>query len=163
MITCATARLNITVEPPFNPNPDRSIVRFRELISIAAATSATSTSTEDVHDIFSIIPHWRLGFSGPNGADLVRCLSNWNSALLATTKGLWTRTAPFDTNHIMHPAAPASKRIVGFISSWFCNSAVGRLMLGLVRDLDRNKFQVHVFHVTSITGKVWVHRSLSKC
>ena len=47
---------------------------------------------------------------------------------------------------------PVRRIRVGFMSSWFCNSAIGRLMLGVVRNLDRAHFWVGVFHAESIDG-----------
>jgi len=48
---------------------------------------------------------------------------------------------------------PRHRLVVGFVSSWFCNSAIGRFMLGLIRELDRQRFEVHIFHVVSISGR----------
>ena len=43
---------------------------------------------------------------------------------------------------------------IGFLSSWFCNSAIGRLCAGLIALLDRSKFEVRVFVVRDGKGSV---------
>lgn len=49
--------------------------------------------------------------------------------------------------------SPKRQRI-GFLSSWFCNSAIGRLCAGLIALLDRSKFEVRVFVVRDGKGSV---------
>ena len=59
-----------------------------------------------------------------------------------------------DSGGAAAPLLPVSRRVVvGFASSWFCNSAVGRLMLGLVQRLDRARFSVAIFHVVPASGR----------
>lgn len=101
-----------------------------------------------------LVPHWRLGFSGPYGRDLAAGLSDWGATLrlICARKEMST-----DFTKFVPPRAttdrPQHRSVVGFVSSWFCNSAVGRFMLGLIRELDRKQFEVHIFHVVPISGR----------
>lgn len=87
-------------------------------------------------------PHWRLAFSGGSGADIAAILKGW---------GALYRDALF---HAMVEPRVHVKPRVGFVSSWFCNSAIGRLYAGLIEKLDKAKFEVYVFHVREPSGRL---------
>jgi predicted O-linked N-acetylglucosamine transferase (SPINDLY family) len=97
-----------------------------------------------------LVPHWRLGFSGPLGKDIYKSLTDWSKTLSGL--GMIDNTVELQVSQCH--ASTKHHITVGFVSSWFCNSAVGRLMLGLIRELDRTRFQSHLFHIQSISGKV---------
>jgi len=49
--------------------------------------------------------------------------------------------------HAPVPTRTSGKLRVGFVSSFFHNHSVGRTTIGLIRDLPRDRFEVHVFAV----------------
>ncbi|OQR89733.1 hypothetical protein THRCLA_09608, partial [Thraustotheca clavata] len=46
------------------------------------------------------------------------------------------------------PIVPSAKKRIGFISSWFRTHSVGKLFLGILQKLDRDRFEVIVFAAT---------------
>jgi len=116
--------------------------------------STTLTLVSELMQELPLVPHWRLGFSGPCGRDLVTGLSDWSTTL----RFICARSEmSADFTNLIQPGVnterPRHRLVVGFVSSWFCNSAIGRFMLGLIRELDRQRFEVHIFHVVSISGR----------
>ena len=86
-------------------------------------------------------PHWDVAFSGASGSDVTAVLRRWSDLYVNVFR------VRFDA-----PPKAAAKIKIGFISSWFCNSAVGRLMTGLFVHLDRERFEVHAIHVPGRLG-----------
>ena len=151
LLTCALQ--NVTLFPPHR----RSVALFRNFTKMAQFSASQHSRNRgqklNLAAELPIAPHWRLGFSGPTGDDLFHSLRDWSATITAMSDSHWPHTG----GHLQDEPDNLAKdgRIsVGFVSSWFCNSAVGRLMLGLVRTLDRRRFVVHIFHVTSLSGKV---------
>jgi hypothetical protein len=134
--------------------------RARAVSSSRFFEAERSTDAMHVLDLIKelpLVPHWRLGFSGPSGRDLATALSDWSATVrLVVARNELSRdfTKSKQSETSSSTESPRRRQAVGFVSSWFCNSAVGRLMLGLVRELDRERFQVHVFHVASISGRL---------
>ena len=89
-------------------------------------------------------PHWKLAFAGAGGDVVADVLKHWGDVYASA---LW---------HRPRAAAPRAggRAKVGFLSSWFCNSAVGRLTAGLIARLDREAFAVHVYVLRDGKGRV---------
>lgn len=134
----------------------RRVARFREhvhnaFVRASALSSKSDTSAQiNMFAELPFAPHWNLGFSGPTGIDISKSLSDWSASVLELSKG-WTLNYMFAA-----VKRTQSRKNIGFLSSWFCNSAVGRLMIGLVRELDRSKFRVCLFHIRLLSGKVFL-------
>ena len=88
-------------------------------------------------------PHWRLAFSGGTGSQISSILRGW---------GRLYSEALFHA--LAEPHKPSRRPKVGFASSWFCNSAIGRLYTGLLEKIDKAKFDVYVFHVREPSGRL---------
>ena len=88
-------------------------------------------------------PHWRLAFSGGTGDEVSSILRGW---------GRLYSHALFHA--LAEPHVRRSRPKVGFASSWFCNSAIGRLYTGLLEKIDKSKFDVYVFHVREPSGRL---------
>lgn len=117
------------------------VARLRHrLATLRNMTAAGATkSAESV-----LQPHWKLAFSGATGDDVARVVRDWGEVY---AKGLRFAASNMDN--------PGHHRIkVGMVSSWFCNSAIGRLCGGIVEHLDRNRFEVVVCHVRDGKGEV---------
>ena len=88
-------------------------------------------------------PHWRLAFSGGTGTEIASILRGWGRLY---------------SNALFHALAEQrirrSRPRVGFASSWFCNSAIGRLYTGLLEKINKAKFDVYVFHVREPSGRL---------
>jgi hypothetical protein len=119
----------------------------------------SSNSTFRLLKDLPIIPHWDIGFSGPNGLKLKSVLTKWNTAVRMISNDL-NKVLVHNVTTVSD-MKPRGKIIVGFISSWFCNSAVGRLMLGLINTLERDKFSIVLFHLSGLSGQVPPPRNLS--
>lgn len=89
-------------------------------------------------------PHWKLAFSGATGDDVARVVRDWGE--------IYARGLRFAISDMEDPVRHRIK--VGMVSSWFCNSAIGRLCGGIVEHLDRNRFEVVVCHVRDGKGEV---------
>ncbi|KAJ8608277.1 hypothetical protein CTAYLR_007280 [Chrysophaeum taylorii] len=88
-------------------------------------------------------PHWRLAFTGATGTQVATSLREWGLlyAPLLRARGQMTSLRR------------RRRRRLAFVSSWFCNSAIGRLAGGIIEQLDRARFEVVVAHVR-VRGKV---------
>ena len=86
-------------------------------------------------------PHWRLAFSGGTGTEISSILRGW---------GRLYSEALFHA--LAEPRIRRSRPRVGFASSWFCNSAIGRLYTGLLEKI--NWVDVYVFHVREPSGRL---------
>ena len=87
-------------------------------------------------------PHWRLAFSGGTGDQISSILRGWGRLY---SEALFHALAEPRIHH---------KPRVGFTSSWFCNSAIGRLYTGLLEKINKAKFDVYVFHVREPSGRL---------
>ncbi|MGH8700799.1 MAG: hypothetical protein ACREVR_06430, partial [Burkholderiales bacterium] len=54
---------------------------------------------------------------------------------------------PTTDPHALAPTRTSSKLRIGFVSTYFHTHSVGRTTIGLIRDLPRDRFEVHVFAV----------------
>jgi len=88
-------------------------------------------------------PHWRLAFSGGTGSEIADILRGW---------GLLYQDALFHA--LAEPHVRRSRPRVGFASSWFCNSAIGRLYTGLLEKINKTKYDIYVFHVREPSGRL---------
>jgi len=119
------------------------------------AEEGSSTALVDVFRHLQAVPHWRLGFSGPCGHDIAQGLSDWTATV--------RRIAPYLDQPVPFRISPPSNKVrVGFASSWFCNSAIGKLMLGLVEGLDKKRFHVTLLRVTPLNGEPLVDEYFSR-
>ncbi|KAJ1462431.1 hypothetical protein M885DRAFT_557203 [Pelagophyceae sp. CCMP2097] len=107
-------------------------------------------------------PHWDLAFSGGDGVTVAKVIVDWSNLYSAGLRVRADKLAPSALGEhnaaatkaagmpgAGMPGAGLKKRIVRvvFVSSWFVNSAVGRLVGGLFVHLDRSKFEIHAAHV----------------
>lgn len=91
---------------------------------------------------YVVQPHWNLAFSGAGGDDVATVLRRFGHVYSRALGRVSVR-----------PSSSAKIRL-GLVSSWFCNSAIGRLCAGLVQHIDRTRFQVVVAHVRTGKGDV---------
>ncbi|CEG44938.1 O-linked N-acetylglucosamine transferase OGT [Plasmopara halstedii] len=49
-------------------------------------------------------------------------------------------------NNLVRSDYDPKRRRVAFISSWFRSHSVGKLLLGVIQNLDRSKFQIFIYH-----------------
>lgn len=74
-------------------------------------------------------------------------------ALLATLAAIYLRATPslaYEAPHCRQPARGAGRRLrIGFLSRFFYNHTIGRLNLGVFRNLSRDRFHVSLVHPPS--------------
>ena len=97
-------------------------------------------------------PHWTHAFSGARIDQIASILTRWSA--------LWAPRLAFDAMAEEPAAAPTAvpesePRVrVGFASSWFCNSAIGRVMAGVMARLDPTRFKTFVYLLPSAGGVI---------
>jgi len=84
-----------------------------------------------------LLTQFYLAYHARNNRDLFRRLCRAVRAHYKTATQISRR-----------PFAHGAKLRIGFVSSFFYSHSVGRTTYGLIRDLPRNRFDVHVFAIT---------------
>ena len=126
--------------------PDAYVDPEQARATVSELQRRVSSLTPFALDDFSVPvlqPHWRLAFSGGTGSQISSILRGW---------GRLYSEALFHA--LAEPHKPSRRPKVGFASSWFCNSAIGRLYTGLLEKIDKSKFDVYVFHVREPSGRL---------
>jgi len=91
-------------------------------------------------DALALVQHFFLTYHGECNRDLqVKAARLYASALPALL---------FVAPHCERPQRRPGKIRIGFISRYFCTHAIGRISLGLVENIDRQRFEVYVLRVT---------------
>eukprot|EP00644_Phytophthora_capsici_P001751 jgi/Phyca11/107852/e_gw1.14.225.1 len=81
-------------------------------------------------------PTMFIGYQGVNVLPVQEAVNQLRSSLYPSL------SSRFDP----HPSRYPNLRRIGFISTWFRAHSVGKLLLGIVQNLDRSKFHVSIFH-----------------
>lgn len=79
----------------------------------------------------------RLSAQGINVLPIQRAINQLRSSLYPSLSSSFDRLASDDGTQ--------KPRSIGFISTWFRVHSVGKLLLGIVQNLDRNKFHVTIY------------------
>jgi len=92
------------------------------------------------------VPHYYLGYHGENDVAAVKDISK---VIRQSASKEVDYTAPSLLSNPAGPPVPASKKEgkirVGFVSLYFKSHASSKMMKGIMKRLDRKRFEVHVF------------------
>ena len=93
-------------------------------------------------------PHWTHAFSGATIGQTASILTRWSA--------LWAKRLQRKQAELAAPRRLAAQLPlrVGFVSSWFCNSAIGRVMAGAIARLDPAQFETTVYLLRTAGGTV---------
>jgi predicted O-linked N-acetylglucosamine transferase (SPINDLY family) len=83
---------------------------------------------------------FNLAYHGRNNAELLRKIARVCRSMY-----------PARTECARQPSASGRPLRIGFVSTYFYTHSVGRTTLGLIRDLPRDRFDVHVFAIAPQT------------
>ncbi len=119
--------------PPIAPSQDHMASRRETMAgAMAAITEEGGTLDDPAHSIGAT--NFYLAYHGLNDRDLQRAIA-----------GMYLRVCPSlaeETGREQLQGRDSRKIRVGFLSRFFCRHTIGKLTLGLVEELDREKFEV---------------------
>lgn len=105
----------------------------------AAVLNRWSLPEEAILFRYTITPSTMLiGYQGYNVLPIQRQIYELRQSLFPSLSSVYTKPAPSQAT------VPTRKRI-GFISSWFRSHSVGKLLVGVVEQLDRSQFEIIIY------------------